>query len=255
MQYLKTKSLLLAFALILSCWVIASAQNPQPQQPQKTTKQQRPTKHPTQFDKIIDTEDKSSENQPGEDKTQAPPIVPPKNDSLASEALVKAVESLTAEVKNLVGEVRANNARQQIQTDILRLTRTDLRIDRYEAELKTVRDRLALLEADYQNLNMLLTPEALEAQVSRMPYANKGDAIRQVKDSHEARLRVVTAERELVQRREKELADVVKAFRDVGAETEKRLQTIEETLKKLAETTEQADKPKPDTPEEKKPQQ
>jgi chromosome segregation ATPase len=247
MQYPKTKSFLFVVALMLDCVVLLGAQTPPPTRPAQPTKQQRPTKHPTQFDKIIDTEDKPAENQPTEEKAETP-VVAPKNDLLPSDALVKAVENLTVEVKNLVGEVRANNARQQIQTDILRLTRTDLRIDRYEAELKTVRDRLALLEADYQNLQMLLTPEALEAQVSRMPYANKGDAIRQVKDSHEARLRAVTAEREIVQRREKELADVVKAFRDVGAETEKRLQAIEETLKKLAETTDQASKPKPDTP-------
>ncbi len=252
MQYLKLNSLLLTFALVLSCWALVSAQGSPPPQPTKTTKQQRPTKHPTQFDKIIDTEDKPAGTPPSDEKTQAPPVIPPKADSLASEALIKAVESLTVEVKNLVGEVRAGNARQQIQTDILRLTRTDLRIDRYESELKTVRDRLALLEADYQNFQMLLTPEALEIQVSRMPYANKSDAIRQVKDSHEARLRVVTAEREVTQRREKELAEVVKAFRDVGTETEKRLQGIEETLKKLAETTDQASKPKLDTPEEKK---
>ncbi len=251
MQYLKTKSLFLAFAITITS-VVTMAQGSQTTRQSQPPKQQRPTKYPTQYDKIIDTEAKPTENQPAGEKTEASPVVPPKTDSLASEALVKAVESLTVEVKNLVGEVRASNARQQIQTDILRLTRTDLRIDRYEGELKTVRDRLALLEADYQNLQLLLTPEALEVQVSRMPYANKGDAIRQVKESHEARLRVVTAEREIAQRREKELADVVKAFRDVGAETEKRLQGIEETLKKLAETTDQASKTKPDTPEEKK---
>lgn len=252
MQYLKLNSLLLTFVFLLGISALVNAQETQPQRQQKTTKQQKPTKYPTQFDKIIDTEEKKAGEPTGEEKTEAVPIVTPKTDSLASEALVKAVESLTTEVKNLVGEVRASNARQQMQTDILRLTRTDLRIDRYESELKTVRDRLALLEADYQNLQMLLTPEALEVQVSRMPYASKGDAIRQVKDAHEARLRVVTAEREIVLRREKELADVVKAFRDVGAETEKRLQGIEETLKKLADTTEQAGKSKPDTPEEKK---
>lgn len=251
MQYPKSNSLLLAFVLMLNGWALVKAQESQTQRQQKT-KQQRPTKYPTQFDKIIDAEEKKAEEPTGEEKKDTPPVVAPKPDIVMSEALVKAVESLTVEVKNLVSEVRTSNARQQIQTDILRLTRTDLRVDRYEGELKTVRDRLALLEADYQNLQLLLTPEALEAQVSRMPYANKGDAIRQVRDAHEARLRVVTAEREIVQRREKELAEVVKAFRDVGAETEKRLAGIEETLKKLAETTEQA-KPKPDVPEEKKP--
>jgi hypothetical protein len=248
MQYLKLN--LLTFVLVLGGWTLVSAQGSPPQQPPKTTKQQRPTKYPTQFDKILDTEEKKAGEPAGEPKAETPPVVAPKTDTLVSEALVKAVESLTVEVKNLVSEVRTTNARQQIQTDILRLTRTDLRVDRYEAELKAVRDRLALLESDYQNLHLLLTPEALEAQVSRMPYANKGDAIRQVKDAHEARLRVVSAEREIVLRREKELADVVKAFRDVGAETEKRLQGIEETLKKLAETTDQVGKPKPDVPEE-----
>ncbi|MFN7928484.1 MAG: hypothetical protein U0Y68_11140 [Blastocatellia bacterium] len=251
MQYPKLNSILLTFVLMLNGWALVQAQETSRQQ--KPTKQQRPTKYPTQFDKIIDADDKKAGEPTTEEKAATPSVAPPKTDALASDALVRAVESLTVEVKNLVGEVRANNARQQVQTDILRLTRTDLRIDRYEGELKTVRDRLALLEADYQNLNLLLTPEALEAQVSRMPYANKGDAIRQVKEAHEARLRVVVAEREIVQRREKELADVVKAFRDVGAETEKRLAGIEETLKKLADTTEQASKVKPDIPEEKKP--
>jgi chromosome segregation ATPase len=167
-----------------------------------------------------------------------------------SDALVQAVQSLTVEVKNLVNEVRANNARQQVQTDILRMSRLDLRLDRYEAELKTVRDRLALLEAESRNLQMLVTPEALEAQVSRMAYANKGDAIRQVKEAHEARLRMVNAEKELVQRREAELAGVVKGFREASDETEKRLQEMEESLKKLNEPQkdDSSDKPKSDPP-------
>ncbi len=235
MQY--PKSFLLSFALMLSWFTFVGAQTQPP-------KQQRPTKHPTQFDKIIDTEDKQPNQPPNTEKTEAVSV---KAELQVSDALVQAVQSLTVEVKNLVNEVRSTNARQQVQTDILRLSRLDLRLDRYESELKTVRDRLALLEADYQNLQFLLTPEAIEAQVSRMPYANKSDAVRQVKDAHEARLRNVTAERELVKRREAELAGVVKGFREASEETEKRLVAIEEALRKLAEA--QADKPKPDTPE------
>lgn len=241
MQYQKSFSLL--FVLMLNCFIFANAQeNTQPPKP----KPQRPTKHPTQFDKIIDPEDRQP-NQPQTTERTEPTTASVKTESLASDALVQAVQSLTVEVKNLVNEVRATNARQQVQTDILRLSRLDLRLDRYESELKTVRDRLALLEADYQNLQFLLTPEALEAQVSRMPYANKGDAIRQVKEAQEARLRAVSAERDIAKRRETELAAVVKGFREASDETEKRLVAIEEALKKLAES-QQGEKPKPEIP-------
>jgi hypothetical protein len=242
MQY--QKSSLLSLVLLLSCFAFAFAQT---QPPPKPTKQQRPTKHPTQFDKIIDTEEATK---PPANAEKTEPAAG-KTELQVSDPLVQAVLSLTVEVKNLVNEVRSTNARQQVQTDILRLSRLDLRLDRYESELKTVRDRLALLEADYQNLQFLLTPEALESQVSRMPYANKGDAIRQVKDAHEIRLRNVSAERDLVKRREAELAAVVKGFREASDETEKRLVAIEEALKKLAEA--QADKPKPDAPEKQLP--
>ena len=245
MQYKKSLSLVLLLMFCCSFFVLAQ----ESQQP-KTSKPPRPTKHPTQFDKIIDTENNASSET--KDKSAAASVTIPKTTLQSSDALVQAVLNLTVEVKNLVNEVRANNSRQQIQTDILRLNRTDLRIDRYESELKTVRDRLAILEGESQNLQLMLTTEGLEAQVSRMPYANKGDAIRQVKDNIEARLRVVTTEKELAQRREAELAGVLKGFREASSETEKRLQAIEESLKKLAptEAPEQADKPKPDTPEE-----
>ncbi len=242
MQYQKSFSLLLVS--MLSCFALVNAQeNTQPPKP----KPQRPTKHPTQFDKIIDTEGKQPNQPPNTEKTE-PAAASVKPEIQASDALVQAVLSLTVEVKNLVNEVRSTNARQQVQTDILRLSRLDLRLDRYESELKTVRDRLGLLEADYQNLQSLLTPEGIEAQLSRMPYANKSDAVRQVKETFEARLRTVSAERDIVKRREAELSGIVQGFREASAETEKRVQTIEEALKKLAEA-QLAEKPKPDVPE------
>ena len=243
MQY--QKSFLLSLVIMVSCFAFVVAQT----QPPKTNKQ-RPTKHPTQFDKILGTEEAPA-NQPNKtDKTElsAANTTPNKTELQASDALVQAVLNLTVEVKNLVSEVRSTNARQQVQTDILRLSRLDLRLDRYESELKTVRDRLALLESDYQTLQSLLTPEGIEAQVSRMPYANKSDAIRQVKETLEARLRNVSTERDLVKRREAELSGVVQGFREASAETEKRVQMIEEALRKLAEA-QLADKPKPDVSE------
>ena len=243
MQY--QKSFLLSLVMMVSCFAFVVAQT----QPPKTNKQ-RPIKHPTQFDKIIGTEESPANQSTTTDKTEPSTAntTSGKTELQASDALVQAVLNLTVEVKNLVSEVRSTNARQQVQTDILRLSRLDLRLDRYESELKTVRDRLGLLEADYQNLQFLLTPEGIEAQVSRMPYANKSDAIRQVKEAQEARLRAVAAERELVKRREAELSGVVQGFRETSTETEKRVQAIEEALRKLAEA-QLAEKPKPDMPE------
>ena len=240
MQY--QKSFLLSLVLMLNCFAFVVGQT----QPPKTNKQ-RPVKHPTQFDKILGTEELPANQPTNTDKTEAAPATA-KTELQSSDALVQAVLNLTVEVKNLVNEVRSTNTRQQVQTDILRLSRLDLRLDRYESELKTVRDRLALLETDYQNLQALLTPEGIEAQVSRMPYANKSDAVRQVKETFEARLRAVSAERDIVKRREAELSGVVQGFREASTETEKRVQVIEEALKKLAEA-QLAEKPKPDVPE------
>ena len=194
----------------------------------------RPTKQPTQFDKIIDIENKDQPS-PGTEKPSDATNVPrPRTDPMtSSDALVRALESLTNEVKSLVNEVRAGNARQQMQTDILQLNRVDLRIDRYESEQKTLRDRIAVIDAEKQNLDLLMSPQGIEAQVSRMPYADKNKAIQQVKESLDARFRAVTVELERLQVRDNELSAILKSFRDYGAETEKHLQGLEEAVKKL----------------------
>ena len=193
----------------------------------------RPTKQPTQFDKIIDIENKDQPSQPATgtekrgDVRSRPDAIP------SSDALVRALENLTGEVKSLVNEVRAGNARQQMQTDILQLNRVDLRIDRYEAEQKTLRDRIAVLDAEKQNLDLLMSPQGIEAQVSRMPYADKNKAIQQVKESLDARFRAVNVELDRLKAHDNELSAILKSFRDYGAETEKHLQGLEEAVKKL----------------------
>ncbi len=202
--------------------------------PPKTSKPQRPVKQPTQFDRIIDLDNNDQPSQPssGTEKTNVPR---PKSDGLpSSDALVRALENLTTEVKSLVNEVRAGNARQQMQTDILQLSRVDLRIDRYEAEQKTLRDRIATLDAEKQNLDLLMSPQGIEAQVSRMPYSDKNKAIQQVKDNLDARSRAVNFELDRLKVRDDELATILKSFRDYGTETEKHLQALEETAKKLS---------------------
>lgn len=212
-------------------------------QPAKTTRTQRPTKYPTQFDKIIDPNDKAADAREKEKTEQSAQPAAPAPD--VNEGLIKAVEALSQQVKSLVDEVRAGNARQQINTEVLRMSRFDLRIDRYEAEMKTVRERLALLETDYQILVNSLTPEALEQQVSRMPYASKTEAIARVKEANENRLRTVSTERDLVKRREAELTGILSALREVSGDTEKRLVALEEQIRKA-----QPESPgsKPDAP-------
>ena len=200
----------------------------------------RPTKQPTQFDKIIDIENKDQPSQPATEKPIDATNVPrPRTDPMSSsDALVRALESLTNEVKSLVNEVRAGNARQQMQTDILQLNRVDLRIDRYESEQKTLRDRIAVLDAEKQNLDLLMSPQGIEAQVSRMPYADKNKAIQQVKESLDARFRAVNVELDRLKAHDNELSAILKSFRDYGAETEKHLQGLEEAVKKLVPNSE-----------------
>jgi hypothetical protein len=197
----------------------------------------RPTKQPTQFDKIIDIENKDQPAQPAtgtEKPIDATNVPRPRTDPMtSSDALVRALESLTNEVKSLVNEVRAGNARQQMQTDILQLNRVDLRIDRYESEQKTLRDRIAVIDAEKQNLDLLMSPQGIEAQVSRMPYADKNKAVQQVKESLDARFRAVSVELDRLRVRDNELSAILKSFRDYGAETEKHLQGLEEAVKKL----------------------
>lgn len=239
MQYRKCSSqwpavLSATFLVILLVGTVAA-------QPAKTTKTQRPTKYPTQFDKIIDPNDKTPEQKEKQEASSQPPVQAPD----PNEALIKAVDALTQQVKSLVDEVRAGNSRAQINTEVMRMSRFDLRIDRYEAEMKTVRERLAVLETDYTLLVNSLTPEALEQQVSRMPYASKTEAIARVKETNENRLRVVSTERDLVKRREAELTGILSALREVSTDTEKRLLALEEQLRKSQPEPQGT---KPDTP-------
>jgi hypothetical protein len=242
MKYLKSGLLILLLALLTSTIVHAQKQPP---------RQRRTTKNPPQYPHIIE-----GSQQPGaqpaqnetttEDKGEAKVQTPPANDLL----LVKAVVALTGEVRGLVQEMRSLNIRQQAQLDMLRLTRADLRIEQYERELRATRDRLTLLKAEDQNLDIALRPESLELQVNNMATFDRSQTMRQLKANYEARQRVVRAELETMQQREQELAAVVEGLRNLTVETEKRLQEAEELLKQMnapppAATQEKTDKPPP----------
>lgn len=213
---------------------------------QKTKK--RPVKNPPQFPNIIDTGEQSAQPVTTEGENQkaaTPPAEPPQQMDVL---LVKAVVGLTLEVRSLVQEMKALNVRQQAQLDMLRLTRADLRIDQYERELKTARDRLAVLTAEEQNLQLFITPDSLNAQVAGIATFDKATTMRQLKANHEARLKVVQTEKELLQQRVTELVSALEGFRSSGSEAEKRLQSAEEILKQLDNPATAAGQEKPKTP-------
>lgn len=209
------------FALIVALGLSASAVAQQ--------RKPKPMKHPPQYPNIIDSGEAQPDSaQQGGDKSGAPAAGGVSLSLQQTDVLIRAVESLSGEVRGLVQELRLLNARQQAQLDILRLTRADLRIDQYERELKATRDRLAQVENDEQQLQLALKPENLEAQMRTIPTLNRDATMRQLKESYEARLRAVQNEKDLLQRREAEIGGAIKGYREAVSDAEKRLQVMEE---------------------------
>jgi hypothetical protein len=243
-----SSSILLSLCLLAVFTQATFAQTPKPK---------RPVKNPPQYPNIIDAENKESaeRSQSAEDKSQSPAAIEEKPST--DELLLKALIGLTFEVRGLVQEMRSLNTRQQAQLDMLRLTRADLRIETYDRELKTVRERLATLEAEEQNLVMLLRPENLNNQVNTMPTFDRSTTMKQLQNVHESRLRVVRSEKDNLQKREAELIVMMEGFRNSITEAEKRLQAMEESLKPSdpasAKETDKDKKPEPDKPMPDKP--
>ncbi len=223
MQYPKLiSSVFILLALVLSSFA---------QQPAKVRK---PVKNPPQYPNIIDLEGQN-----------APPVksaVPasdapataqqPATEPLASDALVKVLQSLTGEVKTLVGEFRSMNLRQQAQLELSRLTRLDLRIDHYERELKPIRERLAALDAEDQQLSLLMTRESLYAQTQTIGTIDRDATMKQIRAQHEYRQNLVRNEKDRLKQIEADLAKQLAAVRTVESETEQRLQATEAELKR-----------------------
>jgi hypothetical protein len=194
---------------------------------QQTDKIKRPVKNPPQYPNIIDLENKEQSPQ---QRTQEPGAVGQEADSLA-----QAMASLANEVKTLVQEIRSLNLRQQAQLDILRMTRVDMRIDHYERELRPVRERIAALEIDEQNLLQLMTRDSLIAQTANIGTINREQTMQQVKLNHETRLRYVLAEKERLRKIESDLVASLGIYQNLSKEAERRIQAAEELLRQSGE--------------------
>lgn len=231
MQYRK-----LLFAIFVVCLSVSFVAAQQP------AKVRKPVKNPPQYPNIIDLE--GAQPQPAQQpQTQPQSTVPSAAAPVQQpDALVQAVMVLAGEVRTLVGEMRALNLRQQAQVEMTRMTRLDLRVDHYERELKTVKDRIAALEVDEQNLNQLMTREGLLAQTATMGTLDREASMRQIKQQQEYRLRLVQEEKERLRRVEADLTKELNAVKAAGSESEQRVKQTEELLKGLSPSS-QPDKP------------
>lgn len=223
---------LLLCGLLLALTTFAAAQ-------QQPAKPKRPVKNPPQFPNIIDVEGKAPPAAAQPPAEGAPAPVQP------ADALTQAVLTLTGEVRTLTQELRAMNIRQQAQLDTLKMTRVDMRIDHYERELRPVRDRMALIDAEEQTLNQLLTRESLQAQVANVPTFNRDETIRALRLQHETRLRAVQAEKERLRKLDADLTQSLSIYQKLSTDTENRIQKAEEQLRELeeAQTSKEGKKP------------
>ncbi|MBO0800431.1 MAG: hypothetical protein J2P31_16560, partial [Blastocatellia bacterium] len=139
---------------------------------QQTDRIKHPVKYPPQYPNIIDLENKG-QNPQGNTQEQVA-------GAQQAESLEQALASLTNEVKTLEQEIRSLNLRQQAQLDVLRMTRLDLRIDHCESELRPVREQLAALETEEQNLLKLMTRDALLAQTANIGTIDREQTMQQV---------------------------------------------------------------------------
>lgn len=231
MKYQKS---FLSLCLLLLCGAsLALAQQP--------TKIKRPVKNPPQYPNIIDVDNKDAASKPAQtanqdSAAQTAPIAQP-------DALVQAVNSLVGEMRSLSLELRALNLRQQVELELLRVSRTDLRVDHYERELQPVRTRITALEAEEQNLYQLMTRESLLAQSSTMATVNREQTMAQLRQNYEIRLRAVLAEKERLNKLEGDLNASRSIYQGLTNDAERRMQEAEELLKQLENSRPPAAKP------------
>ncbi|MBO0861811.1 MAG: hypothetical protein J2P21_25645 [Chloracidobacterium sp.] len=216
----------LCSALFLSAVVLtgfAAAQQP--------AKIKRPVKNPPQFPNIIDLDNKDAQqtNRQSDQQDNVQVI----DAGGQPDSLAVAIQSLANEMRALGQELRSLNIRGQAQLDLLKMTRTDMRIDYYERELRPVRDRLAAITSDERTLQQLMTREGLLAQTANMPTLNREESMKQIRFQHEARYRALQDEEERLRKLETDLTASLKSYQNVSHETEQKIQEAEEALKNM----------------------
>jgi hypothetical protein len=216
----------LCFSIFLSAVVmtgLAAAQQP--------AKVKRPVKNPPQFPNIIDLENKDGRQT--DRQTDQQNNAPVADAGGQPDSLAVAVQSLANELRALGQELRSLNIRGQAQIEMLRMTRTDMKIDYYERELRPVRERLATLESDEQLLRQMMTREGLLAQTASTPTMNREELMKQIRMQHEARYRAVQSEQERLRKLEADMTASLKIYQNISRESEQKIQEAEDALKNI----------------------
>jgi chromosome segregation ATPase len=224
------RSAALILVMLLPGW--GSAQSPPPAR--------KPVRNPPQYPHIIDlsgTEATQGSQDPAKAATKATEKVDAQPDA-QTEGVLRALEALTTEMRSLVNEIRVMNLRQQTQIEMTRLASLASRADGLSQNLRTVRDRLAAVRIDEQNLLQLMTRESLLSQSYNIGTLDREKTMEQIRLNHEFRLRQVQAERDQLQRTEQDLLGQIESFKAQQEEVEKRLQQSEDQLRRLGDSRE-----------------
>ncbi|MFZ4984718.1 MAG: hypothetical protein ACOYLF_04565 [Blastocatellia bacterium] len=200
----------------------------------------RPVKNPPQYPNIIDLDERQKPETGGAKRPEEPPPDEKAREAAEarSEAMLKAIESLAGEMRSLVREIRAMNVRQQTQLDVTRVAGLGSRIDGLNGELRNLRDRLASLSVDEQNIGQLMTRESLLNQSYNIGTLDREKTMEQLRSQHEAKLRYVLADKERLQRTESDLNGQLQFYQNLQEEAEKRIRAAEELIRQLEESRE-----------------
>lgn len=213
--------LLLLFSLVIATSSALAQQS----------KPKRPVKNPPQYPNIIDLDDKDQKNtqpeQAQQDNKQTSDV------TINPDALTKAFIIIAEELKSLSQEVKAMNLRQQIQLELLRMSRIEQRIATYESELRPLRQRIASLEAEEQTLQQMLSRDSLIAQTANMASINREVTINQLRYQHEIRLQTVRAEKDRLKALEASQAESLNIYQKMSDDIDKQIQQAEEKLRQL----------------------
>ncbi|MDX2041823.1 MAG: hypothetical protein SF097_11255 [Acidobacteriota bacterium] len=232
MQYRKIGLFLLLLAV---CAATALAQ--------QSSKPKRPVKNPPQYPNIIDLDNKDAKpeakkpvNADNAEAQQATSV------QVQADALTKAFTIIAEELKSLSQEVKALNVRQQLEIEFLRMNRVEQRIATYESTLRPIRERIALLEAEDQTLQQLMTRESLLAQTATIGTFNRDATMAQIRYQHEARLNQVRAEVERLRSLETSQVQSLEIYQKLSDEIEKKIQQAEDKLRQFENKNSQAAK-------------
>lgn len=218
---MKYRNLCLLFVLIVSASSVWAQES----------KPKRPVKNPPQYPNIIDLENKDQKpKQPAEAQTTAQEEA---TATVNAEALTKAFTIIAEELKSLSQEVRALNIRQQLEIEMMRMSRIEQRVTTYENQLRPIRERIAVLEAEEQTLQQMVTRDSLIAQTANFPTINREATINQLRYQHETRLNSIRLEKERLRGLEASQVESLEIYQKLSDEIDKKIQQAEEKLRQF----------------------